>query len=185
MQYEGLGISCRSPVQSFPSGLSPYRTSLTRDADLAVALSYDAEAEELIDRLRACGYDIAAVLEQAAVGRRATVRLERAGSGKASVVDLLFASSGTETEIVSGAETIEILPGFSIRVARTGHLIALELLSRDDVERPQDIADLRSLLRVAAPEELALAHDSVALIVQRGFSRGRSLPANLAALLGR
>ena len=69
-------------------------------------------------------------------------------------------------------------------MARTGHLIALKLLSRDDVERPQDIADLRSLLRVAAPEELALAHDSVALIMQRRFDRGRSLPADLAALLG-
>ena len=84
----------------------------------------------------------------------ATVRLERAGTGRAPVVDLLFASSGIEAEIVSGAEMIEILPEFLIRVARTGHLIALKLLSRDDVERPQDIADLRALLRSAPREEL-------------------------------
>lgn len=156
----------------------------TRDADLAVALADDAEAEDLINRLRGHGYAIAAVLEQATVGRLATVRLERAGSGKAPVVDLLFASSGIEAEIVGGAEMIEILQGFSIRVARTGHLIALKLLSRDDVERPQDIADLRVLLRSAAPDELALAHDSIALIIQRGFNRGRPLSTDFAAVLG-
>ena len=31
-------------------------------------------------------------------------------------------------------------------VARTGRLIALKVLSRDDIKRPQDIADLRALL---------------------------------------
>ncbi len=124
----------------------------TRDADLAVALSDDAAAED-INRLREYGYSIAAVLEQTAVGRLATVRLERPGAGQAPVVDLPFASSGIEGEIVSAAEEIEILPGFSIRVARTGHLVALKLLSRDDVERPQDIADLRALPHLAAPEE--------------------------------
>jgi hypothetical protein len=155
----------------------------TRDADLAVALSDDAAAEDLINPLREYGYSIAAVLEQAAGGRLATVRLERPGAGQAPIVDLLFASSGIEGEIVSAAEEIEILPGFSIRVARTGHLIALKLLSRDDVERPQDIADLRALLRSAAPEELALAGDSIVLIMRRGFNRSRSLSTDLAALL--
>lgn len=61
----------------------------TRGADLAVALSGDAAAEGLINRLREYGYSVAAVLEQAAVGRLATVRLERPDAGQAPVVDLL------------------------------------------------------------------------------------------------
>ena len=73
--------------------------------------------------------DATAVLEQAAVGRRATVRLERSASAQAPVVDLLFASSGIEADIVTQAEELEVLPGLSMRVARTGHLIALKLLS--------------------------------------------------------
>jgi hypothetical protein len=156
----------------------------TRDADLAVALADDAEAEALISRLRGYGYGVATVLEQAAVGRLATVRLQHSDAAHAPVVDLLFASSGIEPEIVTHAEEIEILPSLPIRVARTGHLIALKLLSRDDVERPQDLVDLRALLRSATPGELALARDSIALITTRGFNRGRSLSADLAALLG-
>jgi len=52
-------------------------------------------------------------------------------------------------------------------VARTGHLIALKVLSRDDVSRPQDLVDLRALLRVASPAELGRARDSLALIAAR------------------
>src|SRR5215210_7635126 len=47
----------------------------TRDADLAVAVADDVEAETLIDRLRGSGYGIGTVLEQQAVGRLSTVRL--------------------------------------------------------------------------------------------------------------
>jgi hypothetical protein len=42
-------------------------------------------------------------------------------------------------------------------VAGTGHPIALKILSRDDKEGPQDLVDLRALLRVAAPIELTRA----------------------------
>jgi predicted nucleotidyltransferase len=114
----------------------------TRDADLAVAVTSDAEAETLIATLRALGYRIDAVVEQDAVGRLATVRLERSIETDAPVVDLLFASSGIETEIVSEAEPVELLPALTMGVARVGHLIALKILSRDDDTRPQDLIDL-------------------------------------------
>lgn len=127
----------------------------TRDADLAVALASDAEAEALIHELRARGYHIEAVVEQEAVGRLAAVRLTRSSQLQAPVIDLLFASSGIEPEVVAEAEPIELLPNLTIGVARTGHLIALKVLSRDDVRRPQDLVDLRALLRVASPAELA------------------------------
>jgi hypothetical protein len=57
------------------------------------------------------------------------------------VLDLLFASSGIEPEIVMASEVLEILPGLELPVARTSHLIALKVLSRDDVRRPTDLAE--------------------------------------------
>ncbi len=154
----------------------------TRDADLAVALATDAEAEALIHSLRARDYGIEAVVEQEAVGRLATVRLTRSGEPGAPVVDLLFASSGIESEVVADAEPIDVLPRLRMGVARTGHLIALKVLSRDDVGRPQDLVDLRALLRVASAAEFTRARQSLALIAARGYHRGRDLTAELNRL---
>ncbi len=154
----------------------------TRDADLAVAVTTDAEAEALIRTLRTLGYHIEALVEQEAVGRLATVRLSRSGKAGAPVVDLLFASSGIEVELVDEAETIELLRGFEMRIARIGHLIALKVLSRDDERRPQDLVDLRALLAVASAEELAAAQRGLTLIAARGYHRGRDLIAEMDAL---
>ena len=166
----GLAVSARTEPR------------FTRDADLAVALAGDAEAEALIHRLRSCDYDIESVVEQEAVGRLATVRLTRSSPRHAPVVDLLFASSGIEPEIVAEAEPTELLAALTIGVARTGHLIALKVLSRDDVRRPQDLVDLRALLRVASSSELSRARQSLALIAARGYHRGRHLLSELDIL---
>lgn len=154
----------------------------TRDADLVVAVPGDAEAEALIRRLRGDGYDVTALIEQDAAQRLATVRLRPDADPGAPIVDLLFASSGIESEIVRDAESVEVLPGLPLRVARTGHLIALKLLSRDDVKRPQDIVDLRALLKGASPEEIARAGEAAEAIIARGYHRGRDLSADLDAL---
>lgn len=155
----------------------------TRDADLAVALGTDAEAEALIYRLRSRGHGIEAIVEQEAAGRLATVRLTRSSDSAAPVVDLLFASSGIESEVVADADEIELLPHFTIRVATVGHLIALKVLSRDDEDRPQDIVDLRALLRVASPSEIERARRSLVLIAARGYHRGRDLASEIGRLL--
>jgi predicted nucleotidyltransferase len=76
------------------------------------------------------------------------------------VVVLLFASSGIEPEIVQMAETLEVFPGRRLKIARPGHLIAVKLLARSEA-RPQDAADLRSLLAVADDAELKLAAGAV------------------------
>jgi hypothetical protein len=60
----------------------------TRDADLAVAVTTDAEAESVIHNLRARGYDIEAIIEQEAVGRLATARLTRSSEPGGPVLDL-------------------------------------------------------------------------------------------------
>ena len=101
----------------------------TRDADLAVAVTSDAETEALIRRLRTEGYEVAALVEQEAVGRLATARLTVAGDVEGPVTDLLFASSGIERDLVASAEPIELLPGLTMKVARIEHLVALKVLS--------------------------------------------------------
>lgn len=166
----GLAVSARSEPR------------FTRDADLAVALKSDAEAEALVRNLRGEGYAIEAVVEQEALGRLATVRLRSSGDSRAPIIDLMFASSGIESEVVADAEPMELLPELRLGVARTGHLIALKVLSRDDETRPQDIVDLRALLRIASVDELTRARDSLELITSRGFHRGRDLAAEMRKL---
>jgi hypothetical protein len=155
----------------------------TRDADFAVAVAGDAEAEALIQRLRVAGYEVTALLEQEAVGRLATVRLTAAGDDDGPVVDLLFASSGIEWEVVAGSNQVELLPGLTVKVARIEHLIALKVLSRDDLQRPQDLVDLRALLRRATAEDVTRARAALRLIAARGYHRGRELVPLLEALV--
>ena len=140
------------------------------------------DAERLIHHLRSRGYHLAALVEQQAVGRLATVRLTRGDVLHAPIVDLLFASSGIEPEVVAEAEPLDLLPRLRMGIARVGHLIALKVLSRDDVTRPQDVVDLRALLRVASPDELARARRALALIAARGYHRGRELLMELDRL---
>lgn len=153
----------------------------THDIDVAAAVADDNAAEELVRRLMAEGYGFHASVEHDN-GRLATVRLKRAVDGIGVLVDILFASSGIEPEIARAAEKLEIVPGLTLPVATTGHLIALKLLARDDSSRPQDLADLLGLLDAATPEDLQQATDAARLITERGFNRDRDLLESLHEL---
>jgi hypothetical protein len=160
----GLAVSARSEPR------------FTRDADLVVGVASDDEAEALIGVLGRVGYRPLTVIEQRAVGRLATVRLAPPGlADEAIVLDLLFASSGAEPEIVEGSEPLEVFPEVVIRVASVGDLIALKVLARDDRRRPQDAADLRALFGVVDANEMARARRTLTLIEGRGYARGRDL----------
>lgn len=102
---------------------------------------------------------------------------------RGAIVDLLFASSGIEDEVVRGAERILVVPDLTLPVARVGHLIALKLLARDDRHRPQDWDDLRALVAVATETERDDARSAVRLISARGYSRGRNLEMDLDEIL--
>lgn len=155
----------------------------TRDVDLAVAATGDEQAEALVAALAVQGWRPAAISEHDAAGRLATVRLVGKGSSDdGRVVDLLFASSGIETEIVRAADLLEVLPGVRAAVARTGHLIALKLLARAH-DRPQDDVDLDALMRTATADDLELARGAVELIVSRGYGRGRNLADDLERII--
>ena len=167
----GLAVSARTEPR------------FTRDADLAVAVGSDAEAEALVLGLRASGYRIASVLEQETVGRLATVRLAPLSAPQAAVIDLLFASSGIEAEIVAAAETIELLPRLPMRVATVGHLIALKVLSRDD-ETPAAVSGPRMRWtsehscawlprRTSWGQDSRLPRSRTGAMVEGAISRGR------------
>jgi len=152
----------------------------TKDVDVAVAVEADEEAEQLAYRLSQRGYELGAAIEQTSTERLATLRTR---SPNGSIVDLLFASSGIEPELVRDAVTLEILDALSVPVASIGYLIATKVLARDDRKRPQDRVDLASLFACATQQDLALARSVLELVTRRGYARGRELVANLDAAL--
>jgi len=166
----GLAVSARTEPR------------FTRDLDLAVAVVNDQEAESLIRSLRAHRYSIEALVEHEAAARLATVRLIPP-SEYSLFVDLLFASSGIEAEIVAAAEPLEMIEGLVVPVATVAHLIATKVLSRDDDHRPQDHADLIALLRHAREPDIIAARNALRMIEARGFNRGRDLLSQFDAAL--
>ncbi|MGH9165947.1 MAG: nucleotidyl transferase AbiEii/AbiGii toxin family protein [Acidimicrobiales bacterium] len=154
----------------------------TRDIDLAVAVPGDDSAEAVVRALRTDGFEVFATVEHEAGGRLAMARLALAPGD--DVVDLLFASSGIEAEIVEAADRLDVLPGLVLPVAVTGHLIAMKLLAADST-RPQDAVDLRALAEVAGDTDRQTARQAVGLIEARGYARGRDLTAALDDLVGR
>lgn len=157
----------------------------TRDVDLAVVVDDDPDAEQLIGALRPAGFRLFAALEQEDLHRLATVRLlAPRESEDGVVVDLLFASSGIEAEIVDAARPMALFEGVTVPLPAVGHLIALKVLSETD-RRLKDRQDLFALIAAADDAELARAREAVELITERGFHRGRDLPAALARWIER
>jgi hypothetical protein len=149
----------------------------TKDLDFAIAVRSDAEAEDVVRRLRVRDYQPVEVLEQDFVKRLSGVRLE--GKGSDVVVDLLFASSGIENEVVAGADLLEVLPRLTVPVATTAHLIALKVLAG----RSQDLTDLDYLIPEAIPADLDDAREAVKLIQSRGYNREQDVVADLEQLI--
>ena len=146
----------------------------TRDVDVCVLVDGDEQTEELASGLTRRGYEVVAIVEHEQADRLATLRLV-APFRSGVLVDLLFASSGLESEIVESAQVLEILPNLLVPVARTPHLVVLKLLARDDATRPQDAMDLRALRKALDASEAAEVRRLAALVVERGFNRDRDL----------
>jgi len=118
----GLAVSARSQPR------------FTADVDFAVAVSDDAAAEALTHALRHRGWKTDTAVEQDAVGRLATVRL--LGDENASpVVDLLFASSGLEREIVDLRALAAVADPDDLATAR----VAVNLIQRRGCTRGRDL----------------------------------------------
>ena len=162
----GLAVSIRAEVR------------FTRDVDLAISTTTDSETENLVYRLRAKRYVVAAIVEQEATHRMATVRLN---SPAGTIVDLLAASCGIEAEIVARADKIPIGDSL-IAVARAEELVAMKVLSSSK-KRKQDIIDAIALLECNAGLDLMTVEANLALIQARGFHRQQNLQAKFEAIL--
>lgn len=163
----GLAVSVRGKVRT------------TRDVDLAIAVSNDAETEALVLNLAPSGYRVLSILEQEVHARLATVRLT---SPLGVVVDLLAASCGIESEIVAAATSTEFRGIGAIPVARAEDLLAMKLLSARE-GRARDWDDARGLIEENAELDLALVRQRLNLITARGFARKEDLAARLEKLL--
>ncbi len=162
----GIAVSFRSVVRT------------TNDLDLAVVVNDDIEAESIIRSLIGLGYRAEMILESEVAGRLATVRMISKGE-REIFVDLLFASSGIEQEIVENSYPIEIFRALTVPVASRSALIALKVLSANPKTRSKDIIDLQNLIESSDPDEIAIAHNLLDLITKRGYDRNKDLQADL------
>jgi hypothetical protein len=163
----GLAVSIRAEVR------------FTRDVDLAVTVLDDEEAEGLVFDLKKAGYHAVATVEHEARGRLSTSRLL---SPHGITVDLLFASSGIEKEIVTRSSVVELPRIGRLPVARPEELLAMKILSMTQ-RRLKDVIDARSLIEYNPELDVDAVRANLRLIRERGYHRGEDLDAKLAGLL--
>lgn len=162
----GIAVSFRSVVRT------------TNDLDLAVIVNDDAEAESIVRTLIRLGYRAELLLESDVSGRLATIRMISTGEREV-FIDLLFASTGIECEVVENSNPIEIFPGLTLPVASRSALIALKVLSANPKTRSKDITDLQNILDNAVPGEIDFARSLLNLIAERGYNRNKDLQKDL------
>lgn len=151
----------------------------TRNVDLAVAVADDEAAERLVYGMRADGFEPFASVEHGEKDRLSTVRLLSPLGVK---VDLIFASSGIEAEVVERAVTIDVPGTGPLPVACVEELVAMKTLSMTN-RRLQDRIDVQRLLEHTHGLDLERVRANLSLIRQRGYDRGEDLEGKLASLL--
>lgn len=162
------------------------RPRATADVDIAFAVPDDEAATHCVTALTALGFRRVESIWHEVTGRLATVRLASPPTtardgGREVALDLFFASSGVEAETVEAAQPLDLGPAGWVPVACLGHLIAVKLIWRRSEKRD---GDLRALIEYATDEDVRAARQLVAVITQRGYSRGRDLVADLEGWLG-
>jgi hypothetical protein len=163
----GLAVSVRGEVR------------FTRDVDIVVHVVDDPDAERLVFELRTKGYTAVASIEHETRDRLATVRLL---SPQGVKVDLLFASSGIEEEIVARATPVDMDDAGVVPVAGAEELLAMKILSMSEL-RLQDRLDAMRLVQFVPDLDLLRVRGHLARIKQRGFDREQDLEAKLASVL--
>ncbi len=154
----------------------------THDLDINVVVAGDSQAESVVRGFMSRGYLFQWAREHEDLGRLMIVRLMAGASGAPGVdIDLMFASSGIEEDVVAAADMLEILPGVVAPVATMAHLLALKTLAG----RTKDVTDFATLVQHATELDLLEAREALELISRRGFDRGKDLQAEFARLLER
>lgn len=163
----GIAVSVRAEVR------------FTRDVDIVVPVADDLEAEALTYQLRSAGYSAIATVEHETRHRLSTVRLMSPSGVK---VDLLFASSGIEVEIVDSATPIDFEGAGSVPVAKAEELLAMKILSMTDT-RLQDRIDAQRLLQFTPDLDISRVRAHLARITERGYAREQDLEAKFSVVL--
>jgi hypothetical protein len=149
---------------------------------VAVAVSGNREAERVVGDFMSRGYRLDAMREHKDLDRLVSVGLVAISPEARGIdVDLMFASSGIEEEVIAEAEVLEVLPGISAPVATTAHLLALKTLAG----REKDVVDFATLANHASVSDLQNARDALELIALRGYDRGKDLQTEFVRLLER
>ncbi len=156
----------------------------THDVDVAVQVSGDCHAEQLIHALIGRGYHCETVIEQKQAERLATCRLKPRRSADGILTDVIFATCGIESEITGAATDAALESGVVVPVAQVADLLAMKLLSTAE-HRYQDEQDIIELLRVAEADDVEQTRSRLRLITDRGFHRGRSLLDDLDERIAR
>lgn len=156
----------------------------TKDIDFAISVESDSAADLLVNSFRNAGFHIAMFLEKEDDGGLMTVRLTTGGDVEV-FVDLLFATSGIEREVIADATELEPFPGIVVKLASTSSLIAMKVLSADWKIRPQDVLDIQQLLGVADLNDIERARELLELITERGYNRSKDLQTELAEYIAR
>lgn len=155
----------------------------TSDVDLAILAEDDQAAEQLTIAMFRRGYQLVSQLENKPDRRLRAVRLKLVNQENCPLVDLLFAASGIESEVVQNAVVAEVFPGISAPVARPAELIAMKLLASDNHRRHFDNRDMIVLIRSADLTTINIVRDRLRLIASRGWHRSRDLLAEFESLL--
>lgn len=150
----------------------------TKDIDFAISVESSSAAELLVNSFKNAGFLIAYYLEKEEDGSLMTVRLTTGGE-IGLFIDLLFATSGIEREVIADATDSEPFPGIVVKLAATSSLIAMKVLSADWKVRPQDVLDIQQLLEVAETTDIARSRQLLDLITQRGYNRNKDLQKDL------
>ncbi len=154
----------------------------TQDLDVTVAVLDDDEAMSRVRDLTSRGYRIQWPAEHPDRGRLQMVRfLAESPEIREVDIDVIFASSGIEEEVIAASETLEILPDLSVPVATSGHLLALKTLAG----RAKDVTDFATLVQQATERDLQEAREALELISRRGYDQGKNLQEEFVKLLKR
>lgn len=159
------------------------RTRQTIDADIAISLSTDYNAQTLVDQLVFKGYGINNIYQDK--GKIVLARLFSANQESQLVeLDFLFERCGIENEVVATAEVMEIWPTLFAPIASMPSLLAMKARCQELPERIQDKADLvNQLIPFATEKDISEARELIILMEQRGFNEGRDLLKNFDVLV--
>lgn len=161
------------------------RPRATLDADIALVVRDDADANDFARALRARDYLVLEASVHPSLGHFTSLRVvSPVRAGGRLVVDFMLDTTGIEKEIVASAERLAVTRNLSVPVATRGHMIAMKVLSQGEA-RPQDRVDLEQLLRRATAADLEVARAALRLMRQRKHDGGRDLLGALEAAVSR